>query len=66
MTAHIINASGNLTRPVKVEDLLPAEFRGPPQTADDIIRELAEKQRRFEKAYAARKAKLKLVGKKPA
>jgi len=66
MTARIINSiPSDRKRAVQVDDLLPAEFRGPPKTKEQIVEELAEKQKRFEAARERRK-QLKLVGKKKA
>jgi len=67
MTARIINSiPSDRKRAVQVEDLLPAEFRGPQKTKEQIIEELAEKQKRFEAAHERRKKMKLLVGNKKA
>jgi hypothetical protein len=54
LTAHIMNASGKLKRPVFVRDLLPDRFKDHPTSIEEVQRALIEKQKRFEAARAAK------------
>jgi len=54
-----MNASGKYKRAVRMQDLLPANFRAAPMSVEDVQRELIEKQQRFE-AAAARRREIKL------
>jgi hypothetical protein len=58
--ANLMNATGRYKRAVRMQDLLPSHFRGAPLSIEEVQRELAEKQKRFE-AAAARRKKFKIA-----
>lgn len=58
--ANIMNATGRLKRAVRMQDLMPANFRDAPVSVEEVQRELVEKQKRFEAAFDRRR-KIKIV-----
>lgn len=55
VTANLMNATGHYKRAVQPRDLMPAKFKPAPPSVEEVQRELAEKQKRFEAAAARRK-----------